>query len=86
MTGRLRSSDVEAGEHRPDVLAIDVHLLEVDGVSVLAYLGDAAKSVRHVVVISGRLGKDTIAACDRLHAACMLKGGRFWTEFETCLP
>jgi CheY-like chemotaxis protein len=76
---------IKAGEHRPDVLVIDVHLPEVDGLSVLAYLGEAAKSVRHVVVISGRLGKDTIAACERLHAACILKGSRFWTDFETCL-
>jgi CheY-like chemotaxis protein len=52
---------------------------------VLAYLADAAKQVQQVLVMSGRLGEGTIEACNELHATCILKGHRFWTEFETCL-
>lgn len=76
---------IKAGEHRPDVLVIDVHLPEVDGLTVLAYLSDATKKAPHVIVISGRVGEDTIELCNGLEATCILKGHRFWNEFEACL-
>lgn len=76
---------IKAGEHRPDVLVIDLHLPEVDGLSVLAYLSEAAKKAPHVVVISGRVSEETIELCNGLDATCISKGYRFWNEFEACL-
>lgn len=76
---------IKAGEQRPDVLVIDIHLPEVDGLTVLAYLSDAAKTSSHVIVITGWSGEKTVEVCNGLDATCISKGPHFWTEFETCL-
>lgn len=74
-----------AAEHRPDVLVIDVHLPEVDGLSVLAYLSEAAKSVPHVIVMTGRAGGQVIELCSGFDAFCIPKGPLFWEQLETHL-
>jgi CheY-like chemotaxis protein len=76
---------IKAGEWRPDILAIDVHMPEVDGLSVLSYLQDATKNVSQVIVVTGSRGRDIAAKCDALGVACIRKGADFWDEFEARL-
>lgn len=74
-----------AAEHRPDVLVIDVHLPEVDGLSVLAYLSEAAKSVPQVIVMTGRAGGQVVELCSGFNAFCIPKGPLFWEQLESRL-
>ena len=76
---------IKASEYRPDILVIDVHLPEVDGLSVLSYLSDAEKKSSHVVVMTGRPGEEIRNTCDGLDAICIHKGPSFWTELDARL-
>jgi CheY-like chemotaxis protein len=74
-----------AAEHQPDVLVIDVHLPEIDGLSVLGYLSEAAKSVPHVIVMTGRAGGQVVELCGGFDAFCIPKGPLFWEQLESRL-
>ncbi|MGJ4892401.1 response regulator [Bradyrhizobium sp. HKCCYLS3077] len=76
---------IRAAEHRPDVLLIDVHLPEIDGLSVLGYLSDAAKKAPHVIVMTGRADDKTVELCDGLAATFIPKGRLFWKELAASL-
>ena len=49
---------IKTGEYQPDVLIIDIHMPEVDGLSVLEYLRDIAKQPIHVMVVTGNSGRE----------------------------
>jgi CheY-like chemotaxis protein len=76
---------IKAGRHQPDILVIDVHLPEVDGLSVLAYLLDAAKKSPHLIVVTGHPGPEIVEMCKGFGASCIPKGRNFWNEFESRL-
>jgi len=76
---------IKASQHRPDVLVIDVHMPEVDGLSVLAYLPDIAKKSLHVMVVTGNPGQEIAERCEGFDASCIQKGHNFWNEFEASL-
>jgi CheY-like chemotaxis protein len=76
---------IKASQQPPDILVIDVHLPEVDGLSVLAFLAEAAKKSSNVVVMTGRPGPEILKTCDGLEALCIRKGPSFWSEFEARL-
>jgi CheY-like chemotaxis protein len=76
---------IMASQHQPDVLVIDVHMPEVDGLSVLAYLLEIAKKSLHVVVVTGNPGQEIAERCEGFDASCIDKGNNFWNEFEACL-
>jgi CheY-like chemotaxis protein len=76
---------VKAGQLKPDLLVIDVHLPEVDGLSVLTYLSEVAKKSPHIVVMTGHPRQAIIEMCDSLNAICVHKGPEFWNEFEAHL-
>jgi CheY-like chemotaxis protein len=76
---------IKASQHRPDVLVIDVHMPEVDGLSVLAYLPDIAKKSLHVMVVTGNPGQEIAERCEGFDASCIQKGHNFWNEFEARL-
>jgi CheY-like chemotaxis protein len=71
--------------HQPDILVIDVHMPEVDGLSVCAYLRDIAKQSAHVIVVTERPGQEIVEKCEGLDACCIHKGHSFWNEFEARL-
>jgi CheY-like chemotaxis protein len=73
---------IKASQHQPDVLVIDVHMPEVDGLSVLAYLQEIAKKSLHVVVVTGNPGQEITERCEGFDASCIHKGNNFWDEFE----
>jgi CheY-like chemotaxis protein len=76
---------IKAGQHRPDILVIDVHMPEVDGISVLAYLPDTAKKSLHVIVVTGHPGQQIVEKCKGLKVSCIHKGQNFWNELEASL-
>lgn len=76
---------IKASQHQPDVLVIDVHMPEVDGLSVLAYLSDIAKRSLHVMVVTGNPGQEIAERCEGFDACCIHKGNNFWNEFEARL-
>jgi CheY-like chemotaxis protein len=76
---------IKAGQHQPDTLVIDVHMPEVDGISVLAYLPDIAKKSLHVIVVTGHPGQEIVEKCKGLDASCIQKGHNFWKELEASL-
>jgi CheY-like chemotaxis protein len=76
---------IKASQHQPDVLVIDVHMPEVDGLSVLAYLQEIAKKSLHVVVVTGNPGQEITERCQGFDASCIHKGNNFWNDFEARL-
>jgi CheY-like chemotaxis protein len=76
---------IKASQHQPEVLVIDVHMPEVDGLSVLAYLHDIAKKSLHVIVVTGRKGQEIADRCNGYDAFCIHKGHNFWSDFEARL-
>jgi CheY-like chemotaxis protein len=73
---------IKASECHPDLIVIDVHMPEVDGLSVLSMLVEVAKKSRHVIVMTGRPGPEIVESCSWFDAACVRKGNTFWTDFE----
>jgi CheY-like chemotaxis protein len=76
---------IKASQYKPDVLVIDVHMPEVDGLSVLAYLLDVAKKSLHVIVVTGHPGQEIVERCKDLDASYIRKGHNFWNELEASL-
>ena len=76
---------IKLSERTPDILITDIHMPEVDGVSVLAYLRKIVKQSAHVMVITGNPGQEIVRMCDRLDVSCIHKGRNFWTELITAI-
>ena len=76
---------IKAGQHQPDILLIDVHMPEVDGISVLSYLLDIANKSLHAIVVTGHPGQEIIEKCEGLNVSCIHKGHNFWNELEANL-
>jgi CheY-like chemotaxis protein len=76
---------IKASQRKPDILVLDVHMPEVDGLSVCAFLLEAAKASPHVLVVTGHPGQKIAEGCEAIGAACIHKGHNFWNEFEARL-
>src|SRR6201994_4418614 len=76
---------IKGSETQPDLLLIDVHMPEVDGLSVLSMLAEVAKTSRHVIVMTGRPGEEIADLCAKFDATCVGKGRQFWQELEQLL-
>ena len=76
---------IKAAQWGPDVLILDVHMPEVDGLSALAYLQDVAKKPIHVMIVTGNPGREIAETCEGFDVSCIHKGRGFWTELETSL-
>jgi CheY-like chemotaxis protein len=76
---------IKASRYSPDILVVDVHMPEVDGLSVCDFLLDIAKRLPHVIVITGRLGEEIVERCKGIDISYVRKGPNFWDEFEARL-
>jgi CheY-like chemotaxis protein len=76
---------IKASQRRPDILVLDVHMPEVDGLSVYAFLLEAAKASPHLFAMTGHPGQEIAERCEAIGAACIHKGHNFWNEFEARL-
>jgi CheY-like chemotaxis protein len=76
---------VKVSQYNPDILIIDVHMPEVDGLSVCAFLQDIARQPAHVMVVTGGSGEEILGICDDIDAVCIHKGNGFWNELDANL-
>jgi len=76
---------IKASRCNPDILVVDVHMPEVDGLSVCAFLQDIAKQSPHLMVITGRRAEEIIETCKGIDVSCVHKGPNFWNEFQARL-
>src|SRR6185369_9357709 len=73
---------VKVSQYNPDILIIDVHMPEVDGLSVCAFLQDIARQPAHVMVVTGGSDQEILGICDDIDAVCIHKGNGFWNELD----
>jgi CheY-like chemotaxis protein len=73
---------VKASRYNPDILVVDVHMPEVDGLSVCAFLQGIVKQFPHVMVVTGRPDQEIVERCEKFDAVYVHKGKNFWSEFE----
>jgi CheY-like chemotaxis protein len=76
---------IKAGQFKPDILVIDVHMPEVDGLSVCAHLATPSGKLLNVIVITGHSNSEAAEWCKELGATYTQKGSHFWKDFETAL-
>ena len=76
---------IKASRNKPDILIIDVHMPEIDGLSVCAFLQDVVKQLPHVVVLTGSSGQEIAGRCLDLDATCIHKGNNFWDDLDSSL-
>jgi CheY-like chemotaxis protein len=76
---------IKAGQYMPDILILDVHMPELDGLSALSYLSDITKKTTHLVVVTGHPGQGIVERCNELDASFIHKGQNFWKELEATL-
>lgn len=76
---------IKTGQYDPDILVVDVHMPEVDGLSVCGFLQNIGKRLPHVIIITGGPGQKIIEKCQGIGASYVQKGPTFWNEFEACL-
>jgi len=76
---------IKACEIRPDIMVIDVHMPEVDGLSVLSMLAESTQKSERVIVISGNVGQEITEFCSHINVSCIRKGSAFWNDFENRL-
>lgn len=76
---------IKAGQWEPDVLLLDVHMPEVDGLSALGYLQEIARKSMHVMIATGNPGREIEEQCQGFDVSCLKKGRSFWVELETSL-
>lgn len=76
---------IKARQCNPDILVVDVHMPEVDGLSVCAFLQGMAKHLPHVLVITGRPSREIVETCKGIDVSCVRKGPNFWNEFQARL-
>jgi CheY-like chemotaxis protein len=76
---------IKASQGKPDILVIDVHMPELDGLSVCSYLSEIARQSPHVMVVTGRPDPRIVERCKGVDATCIQKGRHFWSEFDASL-
>jgi CheY-like chemotaxis protein len=76
---------IQASRYNPDILVVDAHMPEVDGLSACAFLQDIAKQLPHVMVITGRPDQEIVERCKGIDASYVRKGPNFWNDFEARL-
>lgn len=76
---------IKASQYKPDILIIDVHMPEVDGLSVCAFLQDIANQLPHLMVVTGHSGQEILGRCQELDAISIHKGNNFWNELDASL-
>jgi CheY-like chemotaxis protein len=68
-----------------DTLIIDVQMLDLDGLSISAYLLEYSRRPLHVIVVTGRRDAETVGTCDSMGAFYVRKGAGFWENLDAAL-
>jgi len=70
---------------RPDALIVDIHMPELDGLSLCSRLLEPNQPGIDVIVVSGYSDVDSSDRCDSIGAAYVRKGPALWSSIELCL-
>jgi CheY-like chemotaxis protein len=70
---------------RPDALIVDVHMPELDGLSLCSRLLEPKQPGIDVIVVSGYSDADCSDRCESLGADFVRKGPALWASIQTCL-
>ena len=74
-----------ARQTRPDALIVDVHMPELDGLSLCSRLLEPNQPGIDVIVVSGYGDADSSDRCESLGAAFVRKGPTLWASVEASL-
>ena len=72
-------------KHRPDALIVDVHMPELDGISLCARKLDPDQIGIDVIVISGYEELETAERCGKFGATYVRKGPELWPAVQSAL-
>ena len=76
---------IMARQNPPDALIVDVHMPELDGLSLCSRMLDSAHIGIDVIVMSGYSDSGTGERCDSFGATYVRKGPEFWPTVSTAL-
>jgi CheY-like chemotaxis protein len=76
---------IMARQTRPDALIVDVHMPELDGLSLCSRLLEPSQPAIDVIVVSGYGDADSSDRCESLGAAFVRKGPALWASVEASL-
>jgi CheY-like chemotaxis protein len=76
---------VKAHRDPPDVLIIDVHMPELDGLSLCSTLLQPDRRSIDVIVVSGASDVETRDRCDSFGATYAAKGPELWSTVKTAI-
>jgi CheY-like chemotaxis protein len=77
---------MKARRNPPDVLIVDVHMPELDGLSLCSKLLDNKNGkALDVIVISGYAESDTVQRCESFGASFATKDPQLWTSVQSAL-
>jgi CheY-like chemotaxis protein len=74
---------IMARRTRPDALIVDVHMPELDGLSLSSRLLEPNQPAIDVIVVSGRSDAESLDRADSLGAAFVRKGPALWTSIQS---
>jgi CheY-like chemotaxis protein len=74
----------KANKFKPDILVVDIHIPDIDGLSVCAHLVDPTRTLA-VIVITGQSSPGIAEWCNGFGARYLNKGKNFWNEFVAAL-
>lgn len=72
-------------QSHPDIIIIDVHMPDADGLTVCAQLLDPSKRLLSAIVITGSREIGTFERCEDLGTYYVRKGPEFWSSLESAL-
>jgi CheY-like chemotaxis protein len=72
-------------QHPPDALIVDVHMPELDGISLCARMLDPDQIGIDVIVMSGYGESQTAERCDKFGATYVRKGPALWPTVQSAL-
>jgi CheY-like chemotaxis protein len=72
-------------EHPPEALIVDVHMPELDGISLCARMLDPDQIGIDVIVISGYGESETAERCGKFGATYVRKGPELWPKVQSAL-
>jgi len=76
---------IKARRSQPDILIVDIHMPELDGLSVCTRLLDPGSKPLEVVVVTGSTDPETAERCESLGMFYGRKGPDFWNSVEGAL-
>lgn len=75
----------KAHQFEPDIVVVDIHMPDMDGVSVYLHLREIATKPLKVIAVTGHASAEVSEWCSGNDARYINKGAGFWNEFGIAL-